>query len=182
VTDQAKRPALDDGVEPHGVEPHGVEPVALFDVVEISHVAAGVVAAFEADWGGTLGAIEIQHVGATALPSGHTKGDVDVNLRVEEARFASVLRDLKARLTVAQPENWTASFASFSTDAYPLPLGVQVTVIGSADDFLVFLRDRMRADEDLARRYDAVKVAAAAHGADAYWHAKDRFLKEVRAP
>ena len=61
-----------------------------------------------------------------------------------------------------------------------MPLGVQVTVIGSADDFLLGLRDRLRADPELLRRYDEVKAAAAAGGADAYWEAKDRFLQELR--
>src|SRR4051812_1670261 len=82
-------------------------------------------------------------------------------------------------LRVAQPANWTPTFASFSTDAYPLPLGVQVTVIGSRDDFLLALRDRLRADALLLRRYDEIKVATASAGADAYWKAKDALLREL---
>ncbi len=121
----------------------------------------------------------MHHIGATSLPFGHTKGDVDVNVRVGEAQFPAVVNALGKRLAVAQPENWTAAFASFSTNAYALPLGVQVTVIGSSDDFLLALRDRMRADASLLRRYDDMKVAAASGGADAYWKAKDALLREV---
>jgi GrpB-like predicted nucleotidyltransferase (UPF0157 family) len=82
-------------------------------------------------------------------------------------------------MQVAQPENWSESFASFSTDAYQLPLGVQVTRIGSTDDFLLDLRDRMRADPSLARRYDDAKTAAAPAGAEAYRNAKNTFLREL---
>jgi GrpB-like predicted nucleotidyltransferase (UPF0157 family) len=123
----------------------------------------------------------VHHIGATSLPFGHTKGDVDVNVRVEEAQFPQLVAALRERLAVGQPENWTPGFASFSSDAYRLPLGVQVTSIGSKDDFLLFLRDRMRADPELLRRYDAAKVANATAGAEAYWFAKNELLQDVLA-
>jgi GrpB-like predicted nucleotidyltransferase (UPF0157 family) len=157
-----------------------VERVPLLDVSDVSPTATAVVAAFEADAGPLPGGAEIHHIGATALPSGHTKGDVDVNVRVDEAHFAALVDLFSARFAVAQPENWTPSFASFSAGGYALPLGIQVTAIGSPDDFLLALRDRMRADPELLRRYDEVKVASAAGGAQAYWEAKDRFLQALR--
>jgi len=156
------------------------DSVTLHDVADVKDAAAGVVAAFEVEWRGRLGGSEIHHIGATSLPSGRTKGDVDVNVRVPEDQFVPVVETFSARLTIAQPENWTPTFASFSVPGHALPLGVQVTVIGSADDFLLGLRDRLRADPELRRRYDEVKAAAAAGGADAYWQAKDRFLQELR--
>ena len=156
------------------------ERVPLLDVADVSPTASAVVAAFEADVSPLPGGAEIHHIGATALPSGHTKGDVDVNVRVDEAHFAALVEFFAARFAVAQPENWTPSFASFSAGGYALPLGIQVTAIGSPDDFLLALRDRMRADPELLRRYDELKVASAAGGAQAYWEAKDRFLQALR--
>jgi GrpB-like predicted nucleotidyltransferase (UPF0157 family) len=157
------------------------DSVPLLDVAEVKDAAADAVAAFEAEWRGRLGGAEIHHIGTTALPSGRTKGDVDVNVRVPEARFAAVVEALSSQFTVAQPQNWTPTFASFSVPGSTLPLGVQVTVISSASDFLLALRDRLRADPALRRQYDEVKAAAAAGGADAYWEAKDRFLRELCA-
>ena len=124
---------------------------------------------------------EVHHIGATAMPFGHTKSDVDVNVRVEQAAFTTQVDALRGRFDVAQHENWTPTFASFSTDGYALPLGIQVTVIGSADDFLLALRDRMLADPDLLREYDELKLRAAPHGDDAYWEAKNAFLRELLA-
>jgi len=43
--------------------------------------------------------------------------------------------------------------ASFSDPDRALPLGLQVTVIGSPDDFLVKLRDLMLSDPSLRRDY-----------------------------
>jgi GrpB-like predicted nucleotidyltransferase (UPF0157 family) len=157
-----------------------MDPVRLVEVGEVRHDADAVVSAFAADFSPALGGAEIHHIGATALPSGVTKGDVDVNVRVDEAGFPGVVDVLSARLAIAQPDNWTATFASFSADGYPLPLGVQVTVIGSPDDFLLALRNRFRRDPDLLRRYDEVKLTAAEAGPAAYWQAKDEFLRQLR--
>ena len=155
------------------------DPVSLFDVAEIREVATAVVSAFEADWRDRLASAEIHHIGATALPAGRTKGDVDVNVRVPLEGFAPVVEQLSAGLAIAQPENWTPTFASFAAPGYELPLGVQVTVIGSDGDFLLELRDRLSGDPELLRRYDELKAETAAYGPDAYWQAKDRFLQEL---
>jgi GrpB-like predicted nucleotidyltransferase (UPF0157 family) len=158
-----------------------IRPVTLVDVREIAPAARRVIAQFERDFADALAHAQVHHIGATSLPFGHTKGDVDVNVRVDETRFPITVAVLGKRLSAAQPENWSESFASFSAEGYELPLGVQVTSIGSRDDFLLALRDRMRADPSLLRRYDDVKVAAASDSAEAYWRAKDRLLRGILA-
>lgn len=155
-------------------------PVGLRTVAEIAPQAQEVVRRFRQDNADILGA-EVHHIGATAIPFGHTKGDVDVNVRVDDAALAPLVASLRERFEVAQPENWTATFASFSTDRYPLPLGIQVTVIGSADDFLLELRERMLAQPELLHEYDRLKVLAAPQGATAYWNAKNAFLQKLLA-
>ncbi len=115
------------------------------------------------------------------MPFGHTKGDVDVNIRVEERTFEYAVSLLREHYEVAQFANWTPTYASFSSDRYELPLGIQVTVSGSADDFLLDLRDRMRSEPELLRRYDEIKLGAATRGPDAYWEAKNDFLKNILA-
>lgn len=154
-------------------------PIVLVDVRQVMPKAVEVVALFARDFVGELANAEVHHIGATSLPFGHTNGDVDVNVPVDQNQFSSVVTAFRARLAVAQPDNWTPTFASFSSDAYVLPLGVQVTVFGSPYDFLLALRDRMRADPALLRRYDDAKVAAAKNGADAYWMTKDTILREL---
>jgi GrpB-like predicted nucleotidyltransferase (UPF0157 family) len=156
-------------------------PVELQDVQEVAPRAREVVARFRQDHADIITEAEVHHIGATAMPFGHTKGDVDVdvNVRVEQAAFAALVVSLRERLRVAQPENWTPTYASFSTDRYLLPLGVQLTVIGSADDYLLMLRERMLARPELLREYNKRKLRAAANGASAYWDAKDAFLQEL---
>jgi GrpB-like predicted nucleotidyltransferase (UPF0157 family) len=115
------------------------------------------------------------------MPDGLTKGDVDLNIRVSATGFDAAVETLREHFDVAQPHNWTATYASFSDESRALPVGLQVTVIGSPDDFLVPLRDLMRSDASLRHAYDSVKRDAAALGPDGYWAAKNAFLEPIVA-
>jgi GrpB-like predicted nucleotidyltransferase (UPF0157 family) len=154
-------------------------PVELRDVGELAEAADRLVERFQRAYSGLLPGVEIHHIGATAMPFGHTKGDVDLNLRVAAPDFTYVIEVLRRTCRVAQPENWTDTFASFACDGYELPLGIQLTQVDSESDFLLALRDRLRSDAALLRRYDDCKLRAAPHGAEEYWRAKDAFLESV---
>ena len=83
---------------------------------------------------------EIHHIGATAVAGSVTKGDVDILFRVSAAEFEPAVETLRRHFSVKQSENWTTSFASFGDDtSYELPVGVQVVVNDSPDDFFLFL-------------------------------------------
>lgn len=151
----------------------------LREVTEVAAQAQSVVDLFEQENAGSLLGVEVHHIGATSMPFGQTKGDVDVNLRVQADEFSTVVGTLRERYDVAQPDNWTDTFASFSTDRYGLPFGIQVTVIGAPNDHLLALRDRMREDPELLRRYNECKIEAAGLGPTGYWEAKNAFLQAV---
>ena len=155
--------------------------VPLVDVAEVVSAAEAVVDAFGLVARRLLPDAEVHHIGATALPTGLTKGDVDVNLRIDTEAFARAVDVLRRHYEPAQEHNWTPTYASFKTDAYPLPLGIQVTVIGSPDDFLLALRDAMRTRPAVLDEYTECKRRAAAFGPDAYWEAKDTFLRALRS-
>jgi GrpB-like predicted nucleotidyltransferase (UPF0157 family) len=149
--------------------------------VEIAPLAESVVADVESSLRELLPDCQIEHIGATSLPDGVTKGDVDINIQVPATTYASTVETLRRHYDVAQPGNWSETFASFSDPSRALPVGLQVTAIGSPDDFLVPLRDLMRADTDLRHEYERCKREAASLGPDGYWAAKDEFLSRVRA-
>jgi GrpB-like predicted nucleotidyltransferase (UPF0157 family) len=158
----------------------GEVPVELLAVEGLADDVASVVSDVRSELRVLAPEADIEHVGATSMPDGVTKGDVDVNLRMHPDRFDDVIAALSTQFAVAQPQNWTATFASFSGTRRGLPLGIQVTVAGSDDDSLVELRDLMRNDPSLRRQYDAIKRASAPAGRNAYWHAKDDFLRRAR--
>ena len=68
---------------------------------------------------------------------------------------------LRRRYERAQEHNWTPTYASFKADSYPLPLGIQVTVIGSPDDFLLALSDAMLTRPAILDAYTECKRRAA---------------------
>jgi len=158
----------------------GAVPIELRPLEDLASDLESALAALRRELAVVAPGVEIEHIGATSMPDGLTKGDVDVNLRVDHDRFDQVVVALSARFDIAQPQNWTGTFASFSETRRGIPLGIQVTVTGSDDDFLVELRDRLRADPDLRHEYDEIKRENAGAGRDAYWRAKNDFLRRVR--
>jgi GrpB-like predicted nucleotidyltransferase (UPF0157 family) len=102
---------------------------------------------------------EVHHIGATAVCGALTKGDVDVLVRVSGSHFMKTLYVLKRHSIVKQPANWTNEFASFGNDAgYELPLGVQVVVKDSPNDFFLFLRDYLNSNDDALAEYNHLKM------------------------
>lgn len=163
------------------VRSSGSAPVALEPVADVAIVADAVVADVKPSLRTLLPNCQIEHVGATSMPDGVTKGDVDLSVRVSADLFDEAVDSLRGRFDIAQPDNWTATYASFSDASRALPVGLQVSVVGSSDDFLVALRDLMRADSDLRHAYDRVKRDAAPLGSDGYWRAKNDFLVPILA-
>jgi len=158
--------------------PHNVP---LVDVADVVAAAEAMVEEFGLVARRLVPDAEVHHIGATALPTGLTKGDVDVNIRIDTDGFARAVDVLRRHYEPAQEHNWTPTYASFKADSYPLPLGIQVTVIGSPDDFLLALRDAMRTRPAILDEYTECKRRAAALGPGAYWEAKDAFLRALRS-
>jgi GrpB-like predicted nucleotidyltransferase (UPF0157 family)/predicted kinase len=156
------------------------EPVVLTPTNELVAIADEIVAELEKLLCELVPACQVEHIGATSMPDGVTKGDVDVNVRVSADDFPHAVEALRGMFRVAQPDNWTSTFASFSDPHHALPVGLQLTVIGSSDDFLVALRELMRTDAALRHEYDRRKREAASLGPDGYWAAKNALLTELR--
>jgi GrpB-like predicted nucleotidyltransferase (UPF0157 family) len=153
--------------------------IDLRPVQELASTVSRVLERLRHDLDQLVPGVEFEHIGATSLPDGFTKGDVDVNLRVGRERFDQVVAALSRRFELAQPQNWTSTYASFADDRRDLPVGIQVTVEGSDEDFLVMLRDRLRNDARLRQRYNRIKQENAPAGEDAYWRAKNDLLRQI---
>ncbi len=118
---------------------------------------------------------DIQHIGGTSVPGLLTKGDLDINFRIGEDQFYTVVEKLKNIYEINQPENWSSSYASFKDDSKSL--GIQVTVIGSDKDFFVSHRDALRQDPKLVILLNELKSAYEGKSMDEYRAAKGAFLE-----
>lgn len=123
---------------------------------------------------------DIQHIGGTAVPGLLTKGDLDINVRVSQNDFLADVEILRKNYVINQPENWTNAFASFKDDtSFALPLGIQVTVIGSPDDHFVKHRDALRNNPALVEEFNKLKRTFDGKSMASYREAKDKFLKSI---
>lgn len=102
---------------------------------------------------------DIQHVGSTAVPGLLTKGDLDIQVRVPVEEFDPAKAKLRNGFNPRhENEIWTKAFASFEDHANPaMPVGIQLTVTGSAFDEFVRVRDLLRTDMELLNRYNQLK-------------------------
>jgi len=127
-----------------------------------------------------LSSVDVQHVGSTPVPHSLTKGDLDINVRVEEEKFNSSIKILKRLYQVAQPENWTDTFASFKDKSLNPILGVQLTVKNSSEDHFVKHRDAFLSSSDLVEKYNKLKKDFDGKSMNDYRKAKAEFLKKIK--
>ena len=122
---------------------------------------------------------DIQHVGGTSVPDLLTKGDLDINVRVNQADFRDAHGELEKIYDINQPKNWTDTFESFKDDdSFELPVGVQLTQIDSDDDDFVKHRDRLLRDRNLMNRFNRLKMDFEGKDMESYREAKAEFFKE----
>ncbi len=154
--------------------------IALVREEEIRERVNGLFARRRAELDALLPEARIEHIGSTAVPGSLTKGDLDICVIVEAEEFDAAARALTERFAIHQPENWSATLASFTAPAEDgIDVGVQLVPADSADErHFVGWRDRLRADPELRARYDELKRRHQADGVDAYRAAKEVIILE----
>ena len=124
----------------------------------------------------------IDHVGASSVPGALSQGGVDICVAAPRDAFdecLGVLREAGYALLPHAPVH--DRHAWLSAPPGPVPVRLQLIESGSTSEAPMRLRDALRADAALLARYDALKLAAAPHGATAYADAKARFIASVLA-
>jgi GrpB-like predicted nucleotidyltransferase (UPF0157 family) len=127
-----------------------------------------------------LPAARIEHVGASAIPGAHSKGDVDICVSVAADEFAATLSTLQALGYVIKPDTMrTGQLCMLDWPEAELGLAVQLIERGSEFEFFVAFRDALLADPQLVEAYNRVKHKAAPLGDDDYRKAKSAFIQQV---
>jgi GrpB-like predicted nucleotidyltransferase (UPF0157 family)/GNAT superfamily N-acetyltransferase len=123
--------------------------------------------------------IDIRHIGATSISGCLTKGDLDIVVRVDPARFLEIDRSLEEHFERNSGSVRTSSFSAFEdADAVP-PLGIQLTAINGPDDRFHHFADALRSAPALVERYNALKIQFDGRPMAAYRAAKDDFIAGV---
>lgn len=122
---------------------------------------------------------EVLHVGATAIPGCLTKGDLDIVIRVSQADFESVDGILAKFLTRNAGSVRTQEFSAFEDLGRALHVGIQLVARDGSFDFFHRFVDALRANPELVRRYNTLKLAFDGKSMSDYRKAKDAFIAEA---
>jgi GrpB-like predicted nucleotidyltransferase (UPF0157 family) len=129
--------------------------------------------------------VRVEHIGSTSIAGIVAKPVIDVLVSVpdiaDEAAYVSAIESVGVRMRSRELDIGHVYFR----DGHPRTLQVHVCAIGSKweRDHLLF-RDYLRAQPEVARYYERVKLAAvASYGTDrlAYTEAKGPFIESVLA-
>ena len=122
---------------------------------------------------------ELHHVGGTSIPNSITKGDLDINVRVEKENFNTAVEILKGMYKINQPHNWNENFASFKDDRLEIDFGVQLTIIDSPDDIFITQREILLKNPELVKELNDLKLKYEGKSMDEYRKVKSQFFEKI---
>jgi GrpB-like predicted nucleotidyltransferase (UPF0157 family) len=121
---------------------------------------------------------QIEHIGGTSVANSITKGDLDINIRVSKENFQTTIEVLKKIYEINQPNNWTENYASFKNDSRNL--GIQLTVIDSADDYFIKQRDFLNSNPQKVLELNKIKLSFEGKNIDDYRKEKSKFFENLK--
>jgi len=122
---------------------------------------------------------QIEHIGGTSVPGLISKGDLDINVRVESKDFNKATDILKILYLVNQPENWTESFSSFKDDSRDL--GIQLTILNSSGDHFVSQREYLRIHPEAVSELNTLKMKFENANMQDYRKEKNKFFEKLNS-
>jgi GrpB-like predicted nucleotidyltransferase (UPF0157 family) len=122
---------------------------------------------------------DIQHIGSTAIPGSLTKGDLDIQVRVKQKDFEKAQNALSKMYKPNKGNPPTKTYASFKDNDAKIPLGAQLTVIGSKEDNFTDLRDILVSNKKHLRAYNALKEQYQGESMREYRKAKGKFVERI---
>lgn len=154
----------------------------LVHFIDESYVRLAAVGAFERHRERILSHIPyatVDHIGSTAIPGAITKGDLDIQVRVQPATFKDADRVLASMYERNIDSSRTDTFSSFLDDSEELPIGVQLTVVGSEFDDFLWFRDLMVSNAEYLKAYNRLKTSCEGLDMDEYRLRKSRFIGDL---
>lgn len=122
---------------------------------------------------------DIQHIGSTAISGSLTKGDLDIQVRVKQKNFEKAQNALSKMYKPNKGNPPTKTYASFKESDSKIPLGIQLTVIGSKEDNFTILRDILASNKKYLGEYNAMKKRYQGKSMKEYRKAKGKFVEKV---
>lgn len=123
--------------------------------------------------------VRVEHIGASAIPTAISKGDLDIFVGVEAFELERVVQLLvtlgfqEKVDTLRTPE--LCMLESSSTE----DVAIQVVASGSEFEFFLIFRDKLRSNMSLVQQYNELKLSCEGLSQDAYRLKKSAFIEQV---
>ena len=127
-----------------------------------------------------LPAARVEHIGSSSIEGAVSKGDLDIFVGVEPERLeeaVAAIESLGFRIKAESLRN--ESLCPFESDAYRVPVGLQLVVNRSEFEFFLTFRDRMNTDGNLRSEYNRLKRQASELSDNEYRRVKSQFIESV---
>lgn len=122
---------------------------------------------------------DVQHVGSTAVPGSLTKGDLDIQVRVQPETFATASKVFSSIYDVNKESDCTECFMAFKKEGLQFDLGIQLSVIHSPYDIFWKIRDFFLKHKEWNVRYNALKTSFQNKNMSDYRSAKNAFFERL---
>ncbi len=157
-----------------------MERLTFRNVSTVREIACREFSRIEAVIKRTLPDTQIEHVGSTALPHGVTKGDLDIQVRIDAPRFDAAKAALAHEFALDPDNVWGDGAVSFKIEDAEIPTGVHLTVVGGPFDLQWRFRELLKARPDLLSEYDDIKRRFEGGRVIDYRNAKAKFFGRIR--
>lgn len=123
--------------------------------------------------------VMVEHIGASAIPTAISKGDLDIFVGVEAFELERVVQLLvtlgfQEKIdTLRTPELCMLESSSIENVA------IQVVANGSEFEFFLIFRDKLRSNMSLVQQYNELKLSCEGLSQDAYRLKKSAFIEQV---
>lgn len=124
--------------------------------------------------------VDIQHVGSTAIPDSLTKGDLDIQVRVKKEDFTKAVKELLKLYKEDKRNRRTKNYIGLKKYNNKIPIGIQVTIIGSEEDDFSKLRDVLLSNPKYQKEFNSLKEKYNEGTMSEYRRAKTEFFNRLK--
>ena len=128
-----------------------------------------------------LSNVRVEHIGASSIPQAISKGDLDIFVGVETEALECTVKTLKQLGFVEKLDTLRTAHLCMLESAIGEDIALQVVANGTEFECFLTFRDHLRANLDLVRQYNDLKLTCVGLTADDYRAKKSLFIAQVLA-
>lgn len=125
--------------------------------------------------------VRVEHIGASAIPTAISKGDLDIFVGVEAFELESVVQLLVTLGFQEKFDTLRTSELCMLESSSTEDVAIQVIANGSEFEYFLTFRDALCSNAMLVQQYNELKISCEGLSQDAYRLKKSAFIEQVLA-